>query len=656
MPPTFSPDGEWMWDGDSWIPSPPKHQPPQPMAMQDSAVAGDISAPQHQSPQSMNMQDSVVAGDVNITQNIGIDENSIMSMMITELEKFDYNKSGFHIPQGGFSSSAIITGIDEIKQNVSHLNRLSTEHLLEFCTALESIGHSDLLLTAAKIILERARIEGNRTHEAKAHLLIAEGHNMAIQTNEAIIHGQESVNIAKEIGDITIETEALFSTSSFLQASCKSSNHLAPRIEELLVNVSALDHSSHAYLLAAKSNRVEYIDPVYSEQLEKEAYNYAKISGDLKLQVLMSMAMVDNDVHTIDKSELRELHRQCSLHNFPFYSLMLDFGIRGLGDEVPLATKLAMMESLKTEGERIGVPQLVHMGDLISVMSSFSLAGDDPMGNITKLLEEPTFTSAMRKGVDNAYFTLVDSTMLLFVTCIIYPGYTNDTIRYLFSANRETMEAETQLYIQIFTSVDRTSSLEEAQHLCRELDTDSAGIADLKNTIRQVLQLSQLKTGNHRRYEATETPHHPTSTAVVDYNKLMFTMNETMINENWTAILHASDAILVHRNQLEFDSENKWMVTVALQNKSLSLYKLENFQDAIPLFEEVLLRKKAEGDFDVDLEQLLSMAKSNGKATGAQIREVWKDDTAGMLGAVAIGLIKGIIGSLPFIIIIIMLS
>jgi hypothetical protein len=114
-PPTLSPDGQWMWDGYSWIPAPPQHQPPQSLAMQDS----------------------VVAGDVNITQNIGVDGDSIMSMMITELEKFDPNQSGFHIPTEGFSSSTIIAGIDEIMQNVGELNRLSTDHLMELCTALE---------------------------------------------------------------------------------------------------------------------------------------------------------------------------------------------------------------------------------------------------------------------------------------------------------------------------------------------------------------------------------------------------------------------------------------------------------------------------------------------------------------------------------------
>tara|TARA_X000001036_G_scaffold403035_1_gene409278 strand:+ start:553 stop:2859 length:2307 start_codon:yes stop_codon:yes gene_type:complete len=618
MPPTFSPDGEWMWDGESWIPAPPKKQD-QP-SKKDAWSAVSNKEPQIQSPQSMNMQDSVVAGDVNITQNIGVDENSIMSMMITELEKFDYNKSGFHVPQGGFSSSAIIAGIDEIKQNVSHLNRLSTEHLLEFCTALESIGYSDLLLTAAKIILERGRIEGNRTFEAKAHLFIADGYTMMLQNTQAIIHSQESINIAKDIGNLAIETEALLVTSDLLKSSCRLSDYLAPRIEELLEDTSPLDHSDHAYLLAAKSNLVEHTNPIYSEQLEEESYNYAKISGDLKLQVKIGCIMLNNDVHTIDKSELRELHRQCSLHNFPFYSSLLDFSIRGLGDEVALATKLAMMESLTTEGERIGVPQLSLMASMVSILSSFgdAIGSDDPMSNITKLLDDPNLSSMIRKCVDNTCFSQVDASMQLFVMCLIYPGYTNDTIRYLFTANRETMEADTQLYIEIFSSIERTSSLEETQHLCRELDSDSENIAKTKKSVRDWLFVARLKGVNipNTTPSPTETPHHPTSTVAVDYNELVLTMNGTLENKNWTAALHASDAILVHRNQLEFDSENKWLLTLALQNKGLAHFNLGNFQVSIPLFEEVLQRKRAEGDVDVeDIVSLISIAKNNVTAT-----------------------------------------
>ncbi len=600
----FSPDGEWMWNGDSWIPAPPKSQPPLSKKKAWSAVTSDISTPQTQSPQSMNMQDSVVAGDVNITQNIGVNEDSIMSMMITELEKFDSNKSGFHIPQGGFSSSAIIAGIGELNQNISNLNRLSTEHLLEFCIALESIGYSNLLLTAAKIILERGRMEGNRTHEAKAHLLIAEGHSMAIQNIESIIHGQESANIAKEIGAIAIESEAIYSISCLLQESCKSSDYLAPRIEELLANVSALDHSDHAYLLAAKSNQVEHTNSIYCEQLEAEAYNYAKRSGDLKLQVFISMAMVGNEVHTIDKSELKELHRQCTLYNFPYYSLALDFDIKTSEEEVTLDTIVALMELMKTEGKRIDVPRLVHTGDIASILRVVdSYDGGDIKGHVSKSFEEPTFTSAIRKGVDNENFDMVDATLGLFVMVIIYFGYTNDTIRYLFNANRETMEAEVQLNIQIFSSIDRTSSFVEAQHLCRELDTDSADIADFKNDVREMM---------------TDAPHTlwPTSTVAVDYNELALTMRRTMENRNWTGAIHACDVLLAHRNQLEFDSGNKRLVTHALEVKGVAYFKLENFQVSIPLFEEYLQRSKAEGNFDVEhIEKVLSTARNNVAST-----------------------------------------
>ena len=37
--PTFSPDGEWMWDGTDWIPAPPKKQVLPKSAIDDAEVA-----------------------------------------------------------------------------------------------------------------------------------------------------------------------------------------------------------------------------------------------------------------------------------------------------------------------------------------------------------------------------------------------------------------------------------------------------------------------------------------------------------------------------------------------------------------------------------------------------------------------------------------
>ena len=41
---SYSEDGQWFWDGEKWIPSPPTQQPSQPVVnMQDSVIAGDLN-------------------------------------------------------------------------------------------------------------------------------------------------------------------------------------------------------------------------------------------------------------------------------------------------------------------------------------------------------------------------------------------------------------------------------------------------------------------------------------------------------------------------------------------------------------------------------------------------------------------------------------
>ena len=89
-----------------------------------------------------------------------------------------------------------------------------------------------------------------------------------------------------------------------------------------------------------------------------------------------------------------------------------------------------------------------------------------------------------------------------------------------------------------------------------------------------------------------------------------------MENRNWTGAIHACDVLLAHRNQLEFDSGNKRLVTHALEVKGVAYFKLENFQVSIPLFEEYLQRSKAEGNFDVEhIEKVLSTARNNVAST-----------------------------------------
>tara|TARA_B110000459_G_C16458836_1_gene424186 strand:+ start:57 stop:773 length:717 start_codon:yes stop_codon:yes gene_type:complete len=74
---TYSEDGQWMWNGSEWIPSPP------------SSHTSNIPAPSH-----VQLQDSVVGGDVNITpqvhhhHNQQIVQNQIKNQTIHPMEDF----------------------------------------------------------------------------------------------------------------------------------------------------------------------------------------------------------------------------------------------------------------------------------------------------------------------------------------------------------------------------------------------------------------------------------------------------------------------------------------------------------------------------------------------------------------------------------------
>jgi tetratricopeptide (TPR) repeat protein len=72
--PNLSPDGQWIWNGQQWIPAPPSHSP----------------MPQNNVEQSVTLQDSVISGDV--IHNVNNSPEAISKAVITALSEVGLTK------------------------------------------------------------------------------------------------------------------------------------------------------------------------------------------------------------------------------------------------------------------------------------------------------------------------------------------------------------------------------------------------------------------------------------------------------------------------------------------------------------------------------------------------------------------------------------
>jgi len=312
--PVLSPDGRYMWINNEWVLLPEDNHPTLPT----NDVIDKSPIP------NVSMQDSVVSGGINITQNIGPDANELVTSMLNELEKFDTSQSGFHIPDGGFSATSVINAIGPIKNDITILQNFSTEHLLEFCTALESIGYSEIGLNAANIILGRAKSSQNKELMAKAYILNSEFLECVVRNKDSLSYAIEAAIISKELGNKTLESEALYLVADKSNSAKKDISNYAKRIDELLSDTSQLDYSAYAYLLTAKAQAIEYTDPTHSEELEQQALKYAKETGDIRLQLCVHMHMVNNEVIVPTKSDSDDLRRLCAINGMKAYTALLD--------------------------------------------------------------------------------------------------------------------------------------------------------------------------------------------------------------------------------------------------------------------------------------------------------------------------------------------
>jgi len=480
--PILSPDGKFMWSGSEWIPAPPTS---------------------YDSNQSLLVQDSVVSGEINVTQNIGPDAKESVASMLNELDKFDTSQSGFHIPDGGFSATSVINAINPIKANISILQSFSTEHLLEFCTALETIGYSEIGLNAVNIILGRAKSSQNKDLMAKAYILKSEFLECLVRNKDSLSHAIEAAIISKELGNTVLESEALYLVTAKSNSARKDHSNFSKRIDELLSDTSLLDYSSYAYLLTAKAQVIKYTDPNHSEVLEQQALKYAKDSGDVRLQVYVHLHMIGNEIIVPTKSDTDDLRRLCAINGMKTYTALLDMvsNLKKLSSLDKIDVLSSKMRQLSDELE---VPYYGLIGEIFFVCGNLLKANNACMetgdtDQFEPVLNDERVVNLFQKCIEQDIYEL-DDILLYALFCIRSTAYLisaagievnmHSSIKNYTMFGRDKLITDEEKFIfKIIGMIDRNVPIDQLTHICLPSGNDSDGVSECKELISQNIRM-----------------------------------------------------------------------------------------------------------------------------------------------------------------------
>lgn len=490
--PILSPDGRYMWIDSKWILLPQDNHLTQPT----NDVVSRSSTP------NVSMQDSVVSGGINITQNIGPDATQLVASMLSEIGKFDTSKSGFHIPNSGFSAITVINAIGPLKSDLRQLEQFSTKHLLEFCIALEPIGFSELGLTAANIILRRARSSQDKELLAKAHILASEFLEGIVMQKDSLSHSIEATIISKEIGDTTLESEALYLTIVKLIDAKKSRSTYIERIDELLSDTSKLDSSSYAYLLTGKAQHLKYTNPDYSEELEQQAFKYAKETGDIRLQLFIHMHMIDNEHFVPSDSDTDNLRRMCAINGMKVYTALLDLVSSAhflTGEKDVISQLINFTDRWKNIGVELEIPLITHIGEMLfsgAYMLNVhnNLMENGEIANLESCLNNVRVANALQICMEQELYDF-DTTLLYPIMLLRSTGYISlqltgkeikisQAIKNYSRVRRDVIENdELKFYLKLLDMFDKGAPLDQLTHICTRNTGDNESIRNCKDLI-----------------------------------------------------------------------------------------------------------------------------------------------------------------------------
>jgi hypothetical protein len=318
----------------------------------------------------VDISDTAISGDVNIVQRLQADSDDIVDKLVEQLDRFDINKPGLSVPEGGFSRLDVEAAIPLVRENMDILRGMESVPLLQFGKLLDSMGWPEIAKRVGKLLLERDEVAAEPLWKARSHLIMARSCGEMFDPAAAIAHAEEAIEISGDAGLGDIEAYALYLSIDKRKDLARNTSKQAARVEALLEAGGIDSGPAGAWCHLALSRHLDTVNPMVAEHHEAMGFQQASNHSDLEAMVATILATAENSIWTIkerfwDKSKL-----ECEMNGLASYSMLIDLAnfVRS-GSEQQL---LAGIRTLTRHAKGRGMREMHTLAGLLATITEIS--------------------------------------------------------------------------------------------------------------------------------------------------------------------------------------------------------------------------------------------------------------------------------------------
>ena len=318
----------------------------------------------------VDISDTAISGDVNIVQRLQADSDDIVDKLVEQLDRFDINKPGLSVPEGGFSRLDVEAAIPLVRENMDILRGMESVPLLQFGKLLDSMGWPEIAKRVGKLLLERDEVAAEPLWKARSHLIMARSCGEMFDPAAAIAHAEEAIEISGDAGLGDIEAYALYLSIDKRKDLARDTSKQAARVESLLEAGGIDSGPAGAWCHLALSRHLDTVNPMVAEHHEAMGFQQASNHSDLEAMVATILATAENSIWTIkerfwDKSKL-----ECEMNGLASYSMLIDLAnfVRS-GSEQQL---LAGIRTLTRHAKGRGMREMHTLAGLLATITEIS--------------------------------------------------------------------------------------------------------------------------------------------------------------------------------------------------------------------------------------------------------------------------------------------
>ncbi len=333
-----------------------------------SLIGVTAETPKVDDPQmNVSLSDTAVAGDVNIVQRLQADTEEIVDKLVDQLDRFDINKPGLSVPEGGFSRLDVEAAIPLVRENMDILKGMTSTHLLQFGKLLDSMGWPQIAKLVGQLLLEREDVADEPLWLARSHLIMARSSGETFDPAAAILHADKAIEAAASADLKDIEAYALYLSIDKRKDLALDTSALGERAEVVLESAGSDPGPAGAWCHLALSRHLDAVNPLTAEHHEAMGFQHSSNHSDLEAMVATLLATAENQVWTIKEGFWVKVKEDCELNGLASYSMLVELAnfVRS-GSEQQL---LAGIRTLTRHAKGRGMLELQTLSSLLTCIT-----------------------------------------------------------------------------------------------------------------------------------------------------------------------------------------------------------------------------------------------------------------------------------------------